>query len=42
MSTFQDIKKYAVNTWIKELWEMYLKAEMNTSWTAYCLDYILE
>eukprot|EP00081_Caenorhabditis_elegans_P003057 NP_001040692.2 Uncharacterized protein CELE_T28B8.3 [Caenorhabditis elegans] len=40
--TEEDMKHNAVNTWIKELWEMYLKAEMNTSWTAHCLDHIVE
>uniref|UniRef100_A0A8R1EAR1 Uncharacterized protein n=1 Tax=Caenorhabditis japonica TaxID=281687 RepID=A0A8R1EAR1_CAEJA len=37
-----EIKKYAVNTWIKEIWKMYLDAEMNASWTFICIDYLSE
>lgn len=38
----EDAKTYAVGTWIKELWDLYLKADMNTSWTSTCLENIVE
>ncbi|CAI2316073.1 unnamed protein product [Caenorhabditis sp. 36 PRJEB53466] len=38
----EDLEKYAVNSWFRELWNMYLQAEMNTKFTVVCVDYVSE
>ncbi|CAO4360993.1 unnamed protein product [Caenorhabditis nigoni] len=38
----EDAKKYAVGKWIKEIWDLYLKADMNTSWTSIAVEFMSE
>ncbi|CAP24683.1 Protein CBG03866, partial [Caenorhabditis briggsae] len=38
----EDAKKYTVGKWIKEIWDLYLKADMNTSWTSIAVEFMSE
>lgn len=38
----EDVKKYANGTWMMELWNLYVKADMNSSWTSTCLEHFAE
>uniref|UniRef100_A0A1I7ULD2 BLM10_mid domain-containing protein n=1 Tax=Caenorhabditis tropicalis TaxID=1561998 RepID=A0A1I7ULD2_9PELO len=40
--TEEDVKKYANDTWINPLWDLYSKADMNTLWTSVCMEHIAE
>ncbi|EGT35395.1 hypothetical protein CAEBREN_32710 [Caenorhabditis brenneri] len=37
-----DVKKYSVDTWIKPLWDLYSRADMNAPWTSVCMEHISE
>ncbi|EGT33362.1 hypothetical protein CAEBREN_30827 [Caenorhabditis brenneri] len=37
-----DAKKYSVDTWIKPLWDLYSRADMNAPWTSVCMEHISE